>query len=208
LADEETGKANQPDESAKDLATVDELATPEKRIAELTNDLKRLQADFDNYKKRSEKEWAERSKTANQRLMTELLPILDSFDKAIEDAGKNGSAQSIKEGLKGLHKQLLQALQREGLKEISTKDKFDPFMHEAMMREEKEGSEDGKILEVYQKGYAIGNRAIRPAKVKVARKKEPEEAPDKETVEIHDNPKDKTGTETERGDDEDDSIKG
>ena len=208
MADEETGKANQPDESAKDLATVDELATPEKRIAELTNDLKRLQADFDNYKKRSEKEWAERSKTANQRLMTELLPILDSFDKAIEDAGKNGSAQSIKEGLKGLHKQLLQALQREGLKEISTKDKFDPLMHEAMMREEKEGSEDGKILEVYQKGYAIGNRAIRPAKVKVARKKEPEEAPDKETVEIHDNPKDKTGTETERGDDEDDSIKG
>jgi len=208
LADEETEQTNETGSTDSGPASEEEQAPQEKRVAELTNDLKRLQADFDNFKKRTEKDWAERSKIANQRLMSDLLPILDSFDKALDDTAKNGNVESLRQGLRGLHKQLLQVVQREGLKEIDTKGNFDPFMHEALMREEREDAEDGKILEVYQKGYAIGNRAIRPAKVKVAKKKDLEEPLSEEVTDTQDNQTSKAEEDTERGDDEDDSVKG
>jgi molecular chaperone GrpE len=105
--------------------------------------------------------------------MTDLLAVLDSFDKAIEDAKKNSDKDSLKAGLEGLQKQLLQTLQREGLKEIKAEGKFDPFVHEALMREERSDVEEGEILEIYQKGYALGQKPLRPTRVKVAKKKEP-----------------------------------
>lgn len=177
MADEEARETAAPEEGeAKEAAATDTLALKDKRIAELTDDLKRLQADFDNYKKRVEKEWNERSKLATQRLMTDLLAVLDSFEKAIEDVKKNSDKDSLKAGLEGLQKQLLQTLQREGLKEIKAEGKFDPFVHEALMREERSDVEEGEILEIYQKGYAIGQKPLRPTRVKVAIKKvDPEE---------------------------------
>jgi len=165
------------------------LVAKDKEIAELIDTIKRLQAEFENFKKRNEKEWTERVKVASQQLMADLLPVLDSFDKAIEDAEDDGNAAAIRKGLEGLHKQFLRTLQREGLKEISTKGKFDPFVHEALMREEREDLEDGDILEVFQKGYMLNSRPIRPARVKVAKKKE-ERSKDlrgKEGLDIHDN---------------------
>ncbi len=178
MAEEEAKEADAPEEGGtKPEQPLDPVALKDKRIEELTNDLKRLQAEFDNYRKRSEKEWAERSKLATQRLMTDLLAVLDSFDKAIEDAKVNHDGTSIKDGLEKLHRQLYQTLQREGLREIKADGKFDPFMHEALTREEREDAEEGRILEVYQKGYALGQKAIRPAKVKVAKRRETEAAP-------------------------------
>lgn len=137
--------------------------------------MKRLQAEFENFKKRTEKEWAERSKVATQRLVADLLGVLDSFDKALEDTEDDNDKNGPKAGLQRLHKQLLQTLQREGLKEIKADGKFDPFVHEALTKEEREDVEDGRILEVYQKGYALGQRTLRPARVKVAKKKEPQD---------------------------------
>jgi molecular chaperone GrpE len=134
--------------------------------------LKRLQAEFENFKKRSEKDWAGRMRLANQRLITDLLPVLDSFDKAFEESRNDCDSAEFKKGLEGLRKQLLQILQREGLKEIKADGKLDPFMHEALMREEREDADDGKILEVFQKGYTLNSVPIRPARVKVAKKKE------------------------------------
>jgi len=160
-------------------------ASKDKRIAELTDDLQRLQAEFDNFKKRIEKDLAERTKLANHRLIGDLLPVLDSFDKAIEDASKNEDYSQLREGLKGLHKQFLKVLEKEGLKEVRTDGKFDPFVHEALMREVAENADDGKILEVFQKGYTLGNKTIRTAKVKVAKKKEPELPPQTERTEAH-----------------------
>jgi len=178
LADEVAKEAEAPVEGeTRSGQPEDQIAARDKRIGELTDDLKRLQAEFDNFKKRSEKEWAERSKLATQRLITDLLAVLDSFDKAIEDAKKNCDGTSIRAGLEKLHRQLFQTLQREGLKEIKTDGRFDPFVHEALMREEREDADEGKILEVYQKGYALGSKALRPAKVKVAKRKEPAPAP-------------------------------
>ncbi len=156
-------KEESPDDSATDK---------DKRIADLTDDLKRLQAEFENFKKRTEKEWAERTRIATQRLVGDLLGVLDSFDKALEDTEDDCDRNGPKAGLQRLHKQLLQTLQREGLKEIKADGKFDPFVHEALTREEREDVEEGRILEVYQKGYSLGQRTLRPAKVKVAKMKE------------------------------------
>lgn len=150
----------------------DLLAMKDKEIAELTDTLKRLQADFENFKKRYEKDWNERVRLANHGLIYNLLAVLDSFDKALEDARKNDDPASLRKGLEGLRRQFVQTLQREGLKEISTSGKFDPFVHEALMSEQRDDVEEGTILEVFQKGYALGQNTLRPAKVKVARKPE------------------------------------
>jgi molecular chaperone GrpE len=153
----------------------DPLIQKDKEIAELTDSLKRLQAEFENFKKRNEKDWAEKVKLANRKLITDLLPVLDSFDKALTDAKGSCDSASFTRGLEGLRKQLIHTLQREGLREIKAEGKLDPFIHEALMREEREDAEDGKILEVFQKGYSLNSTPIRPARVKVAKKKEPEE---------------------------------
>jgi len=180
---EDLSEPKQVEQKSKDLAAKD------KEITELTDALKRLQADFENFKKRNEKDWTERVKVANQQLMVDLLPVLDSFDKAIEDAKDNSNPAAIKKGLEGLHRQFFRTLQRDGLKEISTEGKFDPFVHEALMREEREDLEDGDILEVFQKGYMLNSRPIRPARVKVAKRKEgePEDLRGKEGHDVHDN---------------------
>ena len=170
--------------SSKGPEAEDPLAAKDRRIAELTDDLRRLQADFENFKKRSDKERNERSKLATQRLITDLLAVLDSFDKALGDNKEERDADQLRKGIEGLHRQLLQTLQREGLREIKAEGKFDPFMHEALMREEREDAEDGEILEVFQKGYAMGQNPIRPARVKVAMAKVHEKH---EVEEHHDN---------------------
>lgn len=187
MPEEKTERSKVPEASSKEVPEEDPLSLKEKQIAELTDDLKRLQAEFDNFKKRTEKEWKERARLANQTLIADLLPILDSFDKAIENAKNNGDATALRKGLESLHKQLLQTLQREGLREIRADGRFDPFMHEAVMREEREDAEDGRILEIFQKGYAIGPKAIRPTKVKVAKRREPEEASRELVTESRDN---------------------
>ena len=176
----------------------DPLALRDKRIAELTDDLKRLQAEFENYKKRVERTGDDRIRSANQKLVANLLPILDSFDKALEQT-KNPGDESLRQGLQGLHKQLLQSLQREGLKEIRTDGKFDPFQHEAMLREEREGVEDGTILEVYQKGYSLLQKTIRPARVKVAHHRATEETPEEEEAQNHDTPDDRSSEDKDQG---------
>ncbi|OGS42916.1 MAG: nucleotide exchange factor GrpE [Euryarchaeota archaeon RBG_16_62_10] len=175
MVDEEAKRDAAPEEDGSEDKVAEALGpleAKEKQIRELTDDLKRLQADFDNFKKRIDKELGERIRLANQRLITDLLAVLDSFDKALEDAKGNGDPASLRTGLERLHKQLFQALQREGLREIRAEGKFDPFMHEAVMREEREDAVDGEILEVFQKGYAIGPKAIRPSRVKVAQRRE------------------------------------
>jgi molecular chaperone GrpE len=190
MAEEETEENSPDDEGTCELIpptvqkTIDEK---ERKIAELTDDLKRLQAEFENFKKRNEKEWSERAKFANQWIMADLLMVLDSFDRALEDAKDCSDAKSIKDGVQRVQRQFMQILEKEGLKEIDTKSKFDPFLHEAIMSEEKDDVEDGKILDVYQKGYVLGNKALRPAKVKVAKRAESEQQPVKKAAKARDN---------------------
>ncbi|MEW5748439.1 MAG: nucleotide exchange factor GrpE [Candidatus Thermoplasmatota archaeon] len=180
MADEDAGEALTPEkeQDAKEVPPPDPFAERDRRIEELTDDLKRLQAEFENYKKRAAKEGAERTRAGAEDVVRDLLAVVDTFDKALEDAGKNGYPEPLLKGLQGIHRQLIQALRRQGLREVRTEGRFDPFEHEAMMREERDGGEDGAILEVYQKGYAIGPKVIRTAKVKVSKRREAEEVHD------------------------------
>ena len=158
-------------DAKEDLSIEDVLTAKDKRIQELTDTLKRTQAEFENYKKRVSREWSEKSKLAGERVVGDLLAVLDTFDKALERTDEADDAAAQSNGLEGIHKQLLHVLQRTGLKEIDTRAPFDPFMHEALMREELDDGDDGTILEVFQKGYMMGAKVIRTAKVKVSAKK-------------------------------------
>jgi molecular chaperone GrpE len=148
----------------------DPVIQKDRKIEELTDTLKRLQAEFENYKKRVAKEWTDRSRLASEGVVYDLLAILDTFDTALGSDNARSKPDANWDGLDGIHRQLLQALQRHGLKEIRTDGKFDPFEHEAIMRQETDDCEEGTILEVFQKGYLLGPKVIRTAKVKVSKK--------------------------------------
>jgi molecular chaperone GrpE len=171
MADEDAGELDVPDneQETKEAPPSDPIAERDRRIDELTDDLKRLQAEFENYKKRVLREGAEKAKTGAEGVVRDLLALMDTFDKALEDAEKNEYPEPLRNGLESIHRQLLQTLQRQGLREVKTDGRFDPFEHEAIMREDRDDMDDGRILEVYQKGYALGPKVIRAAKVKVSK---------------------------------------
>lgn len=126
----------------------------------------RLAADFDNYRKRVAREQAELATRANERLVTELLPVLDDLGRALEAADQHEEAQVV-EGVRLVHRQLADLLQRQGLAEIETRGRFDPHVHEALLSQPSE-QEEGTVVEVVQKGYRLGERVLRPARVVVA----------------------------------------
>ena len=136
----------------------------ELHLQELTASVKRIQAEFINYKRRTEQEKEMLSSLANERIILDLLPVLDNFQRgldAIEE--KEGS---LYEGMELIYKQLLSTLKKNGVQEIDTTIDFDPNFHHAVMQED--GEESGKILEVFQKGYLLKEKVIRPAMVKVS----------------------------------------
>lgn len=141
----------------KDKKTKDKQ-TKDKQIEELTALVKKVQADFENYTKRIEKEQAMFKEYAEQNLMKELLPVLDSFELAMKD-----------ENVKAIYNQLWQILSSQGLQRIEALDKkFDPYLHEVLMQEDSK-KEKGTVLEELQAGYKFKEIVIRPAKVKVAK---------------------------------------
>ena len=157
------------DEATENEQTPSPLAEKDKKIDELTEALKRLQAEFENFKKRVAKERMELSKLAAESVVYDMLAVLDTFDQALENGAEAQDAKALLDGLEEIHRQLVQTLQRHGLREIRTDGRFDPFEHEATMREETDDQEDGTILEVFQRGYLLGPKVIRPARVKVSK---------------------------------------
>ena len=129
--------------------------------------LLRLAADFDNYKKRAAREREEYVARANERLLKELLPILDDLERALNAAEEHEEAQ-LEEGVRLVHKSLASLLQRNGVEEIATDGKFDPHVHEALLAQPAEDREQGDVLDVIQKGYKLGDLVVRPARVIVA----------------------------------------
>lgn len=126
---------------------------------------KRIQADFDNHKKRVVKEKEEIIRCANENLICDLLPTIDDLERALS---ANCQPEELRVGLNHIYNNLMSLLHSYGLKEIPSDGKFDPEYHEAIAIED---GEDGKILGVYQKGYLLGSRVIRHSKVKVAKEK-------------------------------------
>ncbi len=128
--------------------------------------LLRLAADFENYKKRAARERQEYVRLANERLIAELIPILDDLERALSAAEQHEEAQ-LEEGVQLVHRSLAGLLERHGVKAIETDGKFDPYVHEALLSQPSE-AEEGSVIDVVQKGYKLGDRVVRPARVVVA----------------------------------------
>ena len=127
----------------------------------------RLAADFDNYRKRVAREQVEWTSRANERLLNELLPVLDDLERALEAAAEHEEAK-LEEGVRLVHRSLLGLVERHGLSEIEAEGAFDPHVHEALLAQPGEGAEEGSVLQVLQKGYRLGDKVLRPARVIVA----------------------------------------
>jgi len=126
----------------------------------------RLAADFDNYKKRVARERQELVTLANERLVKELLPILDDLERALVAAAEHEEAR-LEEGVRLVRRELGALLERNGVREIDTDGAFDPNVHEALLVQPSEADE-GSVIDVVQKGYTLGGRVVRPARVVVA----------------------------------------
>jgi molecular chaperone GrpE len=159
------------------------LEETERRLAEAAakrdeylNDLRRVAADFENFRKRAARDQENLIARAHERLVKELLPVLDDLERALGAASRHEEAK-LEEGVGLVERELRQALAREGLVEIETDGTFDPHVHEALLSHPVPGAPDGAILEVIQKGYRLGDRVLRPARVVIAAAPPPEPAP-------------------------------
>ena len=143
------------------------LAEAEAKRDEYLDLLQRTKADFENYRKRAIRDQERLVAHAHERLVKELLPILDDLERALEAAEAHEEAKLV-DGVKLVQKSLRKALEKEGLAEIDADGPFDPHVHEAMLTQPGNGAESGSVLEVVQRGYRLGDKVVRPAKVIVA----------------------------------------
>ncbi|HEY6264524.1 MAG TPA: nucleotide exchange factor GrpE [Candidatus Acidoferrum sp.] len=154
---------------AADSAKADaEMAKLASDLEELRQTLLRRQADFDNYRKRVEKERSEDSKRATARVIEGLIPIIDGFENALA-AHREAEYENYRKGFELIYKQLLDNVTRLGAERIDPAGKpFDPHLHQAVDRAETTEHADGTILQVFQPGYVFHGRVLRPAMVRVA----------------------------------------
>ena len=155
----------QEETEAQDERPVPGTAEPSQAPPE-DDRLLRLAADFENYKKRAARERQEYVQLANERLIAELIPILDDLERALAAAEQHEEAQ-LEEGVELVHRSLAGLLARHGVTLIETDGKFDPHVHEALLSQPSE-AEEGSVIDVVQQGYKLGERVVRPARVVVA----------------------------------------
>ena len=135
-------------------------------LAEKDAQMLRLRADFDNFRRRSAKEREELAAVVTQGILTDMLPLLDNFERALLAEGSD--LDSFRAGVSMIYKQMTEALAKNGLEVIDTKDKkFDPNFHQAVMRVQDPEKEDDTIEQELQKGYMVKGRVIRPSMVQV-----------------------------------------
>lgn len=148
-----------------------DLNKEEAKIAELTDTLKRVQAEFENYKKRCERDNQEYIKFSKTELLKKLLPIMDSFEIAIKN---NTDPEKFRKGIELIYVQLTNVLKEENVTPIETINKpFDPNTQEVLLVQESE--KDNIVLEELQKGYMLNEKVLRHAKVKIGKKNEPKQ---------------------------------
>src|SRR5712672_2960654 len=154
---------------AADSAVADaEVAKLAADLQDLRQTLLRRQADFDNYRKRIEKERAEDSKRYTARVVEALIPIVDGFEQALA-AHREAAYENYRKGFELIYKQLMDNLAKLGVERIDPAGQpFDPHQHQAVDRAESTDKPDGTVLQVFQPGYLFGGRVLRPAMVRVA----------------------------------------
>ncbi len=160
------GKAEKPAPKPKKKS---KLAKAEEQTLILTDRLLRLQADFDNFRKRTLREKSDIYKRANEELMEELLPVIDHMDMALQAAADHDAPEAFTSGFSLVGEQLVSALKKSGLTVIETEGKeFDPNLHEALSQLPSEDVESGHIMLQVRRGFMLGDRLLRPAQVIVA----------------------------------------
>ena len=183
-------KQEQKKEEAKEVeevkaeVTSTEVESLKKELEEKTrlaedylSQLKYLQADFENYKKMVAREREMYEMCATEELTKSLLPIIDNLEIAIASAKQNEDRASFVVGIELIYKDLMAVLGEEGLKSIkAVGEKFDPYKHEVIMTVVDDGLQEDTILEELEKGYMLGSKLIRTAKVKVSKVKSPEDS--------------------------------
>lgn len=146
----------------------DELALLKEKLEKEEERYIRLRADFDNLKRRNQIERVAQEKYRAQKLLTDLLPVLDNFERALQVEATTEDAQSMKQGIEMVYRSLIEATTKEGLEPIVTENaQFDPNVHHAVMQEKDDSKESGIVLQELQKGYMLKDRVLRPAMVKV-----------------------------------------
>jgi molecular chaperone GrpE len=143
----------------------DPLAEAQAQAERYLDMARRLQADFDNYRKRTQKENEEFRKFACSSIVSDLLTVVDDLDRALEHAGEE---TDLVKGIRGVRANLMKILEANGLQEIPADGKFDPNLHEALCTVD--GEEDDMVAEVFQKGYTLNGKVLRYSKVKVTKK--------------------------------------
>ena len=165
----QAGPGQTPEDALEE--DLEEITTRAKKADEYLALAQRTKADFENYRKRAARETAAAQDRGVAKLAKELLPAVDNLDRALEAAqhdGDNG-ASTLVSGIKLVHADVIAALSRLGIERFEPKgEQFDPQRHEAIAQQPVEGAQPGTIVEVYQRGYLLGDFVIRPARVVVA----------------------------------------
>jgi molecular chaperone GrpE len=179
-ADEEAATAQQAAESegaagngataAEGAGIAADLDAARAEAESYLDDLRRLQADFDNYRKRTLREQTARAASASQALVAKLLPVLDNFELAVSAAEQSRDFDRMLKGVEMVFGELREVLQGEGLVKIEAEGKpFDPERHEAVVAVEQEDTEPGTVVDIVRAGYELRGKVLRPAMVKVAK---------------------------------------
>ena len=160
--------AQESDEGTDENAGPETLTEAQEAIAESNERIVRLTADFDNFRKRAQREKDEARQFANQGLLEKLLPVLDNFEMALT-AVKDADS-SVRDGVQMILDQLLGVLKESGVEPVDAMGQpFDPNLHEALSQEETTEVEEGTVVQQVQRGYKLNDRLVRPARVVVAK---------------------------------------
>jgi len=154
------------DDEVKEEEEVDELGAVTRERDEYLDALQRLKAEFDNYRKRVARDQEELAARAHERILSSLVPVLDDLERALEAAAEHEEAK-LEEGVSLVYRSLADLLAREGLVEVPTDGAFDPHTQEALLAQPSE-AEEGTVIQVLQKGYKLGDRVVRPARVVIS----------------------------------------
>ena len=154
------------EEEPEPVEEVDELAEVTRQRDQYLDALQRLKAEFDNFRKRIARDQGDLVARASERLVKQLLPVLDDLERALDAASTHSEAE-LEDGVRLVHRALADALAKEGLVEVETNGAFDPHTQEALLTQPSEADE-GTVIQVLQKGYKLGDRVLRPARVVVS----------------------------------------
>ncbi len=169
--DEDLSETDSEETRDEDTETLESLREEyEERLREKEDRYLRLAAEFDNYKKRTARQFENMTISSVERVITPLLEVVDNFQRALESAGQNSDYESLKKGMELIYQQLQAILKKEGVEEIEAVGKpFDPNLHDAMMQVESDQYDEGIVVQEMMKGYKIRDRVIRHSRVVVSK---------------------------------------